>query len=71
MLIIFDEITKRLKWTTYCIYSFTMKTFSANSKPVWEPQKPLDNTPLFSLLEKDLSFDDAAAINSLYQCGGK
>lgn len=48
-----------------------MKTFSANSKPVWEPQKPLDNTPLFSLLEKDLSFDDAAAINSLYQCGGK
>ncbi|TPP67241.1 Metalloendopeptidase [Fasciola gigantica] len=44
-------------------------TFSANSKPVWEPRKPLDNTPLFSLLEKDLSFEDAAAINLLYHCG--
>ncbi|VDP67675.1 unnamed protein product [Echinostoma caproni] len=44
-------------------------TFSANSKPVWEPRKPLDDTPLFSLLEKDLSFEDAAAINLLYNCG--
>ncbi|KAG5451033.1 Astacin-like metalloprotease toxin 2 [Clonorchis sinensis] len=49
--------------TLYDPFSFTM-----SSKPVWEPRKHLKNTPLFPLREKDLSFEDTAAINRLYNC---
>ncbi|CAL8074402.1 unnamed protein product [Calicophoron daubneyi] len=43
--------------------------FSKSIKPVWEPLRPIANVPLYSLREKDLSFEDSAAINRLYQCG--
>ncbi|TGZ75960.1 hypothetical protein CRM22_000094 [Opisthorchis felineus] len=46
-----------------CRTSFTM-----SSNPVWEPRKHLKSTPLFPLREKDLSFEDAVAINRLYNC---
>ncbi|TGZ75959.1 hypothetical protein CRM22_000094 [Opisthorchis felineus] len=49
--------------TLYDPFSFTM-----SSNPVWEPRKHLKSTPLFPLREKDLSFEDAVAINRLYNC---
>ncbi|KAF8564632.1 hypothetical protein P879_05089 [Paragonimus westermani] len=43
-------------------------SFTSSAKPAWEPLNPLGDIPLFPLREKDLSFEDAAAINRLYEC---
>ncbi|KAA3679004.1 uncharacterized protein DEA37_0005537 [Paragonimus westermani] len=43
-------------------------SFTSSAKPAWEPLNPAGDIPLFPLREKDLSFEDAAAINRLYEC---
>lgn len=45
-----------------------MQSFTVNGNPVWEPRFKLKDIPLFSLGEKDLSFNDVSGLNKLYKC---